>query len=123
MHVEETLENYLETIYILKNSLGRIRAIDLSGEMKLSKPTISVALKKFKEQGYIEADEDGYISLNPTGLSIAEKIYERHTVLTKFLMNIGVSENNAKEDACKLEHDMGDETFDAIKKHFNEMKK
>ena len=115
MKIHESAENYLETILILNNRNGYVRSVDIANELSFTKPSISVAMKAFREEGYIEMDADGHISLTPSGLAIAEKIYERHQTLAKILMALGVSEKTAFADACKIEHDISDETFDKIK--------
>ena len=115
MKILESGENYLETILMLSQKNGEVRSIDIVNEMNFSKPSVSVAMKQFRENGYILMDENGYISLTEKGLAIAEKVYERHTVLTKCLMKLGVSEETAKKDACRIEHDLSDETFEKIK--------
>ena len=115
-HETESTEMYLETILILKNRLGLVRSIDIANEMGYSKPTISVAMKKFRQEGLVTVDESGFVNLTETGRDIAERIYERHQVLT--LVNLGVSQKNAEHDACKIEHDISDETFDALKKEY-----
>ena len=112
MKIHESAENYLETILILKARNGFVRSIDIANELSFTKPSISVAMKAFREEGYIEMNEEGHITLTPSGLAIAEKIYERHQTLAKVLMSIGVSEETAYADACKIEHDISDETFD-----------
>jgi Mn-dependent DtxR family transcriptional regulator len=119
MNVKETLENYVETIYILNNEMGRIRSIDLCKKMNVSKPTISVALKKFKAQGYLDVDEDGSITLTDIGSDIAVKMYKRHTAIAEIFMKIGVDEKTAFEDSCKIEHDISSKTFECLKKYFN----
>lgn len=115
MKIHESAENYLETILILKARNGYVRSVDIANELSFTKPSISVAMKAFREEGYIEMDADGHIFLTPKGLAIAEKIYERHQTLAKILMALGVSEKTAFADACKIEHDISDETFDKIK--------
>ena len=117
-HETESTEMYLETILILKNRLGLVRSIDIANEMGYSKPTISVAMKKFRQEGLVTVDESGFVNLPETGRDIAERIYERHQVLTLILVNLGVSQKNAEHDACKIEHDISDETFDALKKEY-----
>ena len=94
-----------------------MRSIDIVNEMGYSKPSISVAMKRLRENGYIDMDEEGFITLNPSGKAIAERIYARHRWLTKFLVTLGVSEKTAAIDACKMEHDLSDETFECIKAH------
>lgn len=115
MKIQESAENYLETILILKQKLGNVRSIDIANELNYTKPSISVAMKHFREDGYISIDENGYISLTQSGLAIAERVYTRHTLLTKALIHIGVSEETAKEDACRIEHDISDETFEKLR--------
>lgn len=117
MKIQESAENYLETILILHRRNGMVRSIDIVNELNYAKPSISVAMKHFKEEGYITVDNNGYISLTKTGLEIAEKMYERHTFLTSVLMQLGVDEEIAKVDACKIEHHISDEAFEMIKQH------
>ena len=117
-HESESTEMYLETILVLKNRLGLVRSIDIANEMGYSKPTISVAMKKFRAEGLVTVDESGFVNLTETGRDIAERIYERHQVLTHILISLGVSQEHAKHDACKIEHDICDETFDALKKEY-----
>ena len=117
MRSQESAEMYLETILILKQRKGQVRAIDIAGELNFSKPSVSVAMKNLRENGYIQMDDSGYITLTPSGLAIAEKIYERHTFLTAGLINLGVNEETAQEDACRMEHVISVESFEAIKKH------
>lgn len=118
----ETIENYLETIYMIKLKKGSVRSIDISIEMGYSKPTISVTVKKYREEGYITIDNDGYISLTEKGLEIAESIYERHNVIANILMAIGVDEETAFNDSCKIEHCISEKSFQAMKSHFMQMK-
>ncbi len=115
MKIHASAENYLETIYMLHKSKGAVRSIDIANELDFSKPSISVAMKNLRENGYIEVDKDGHITLLKAGLEIAERMYERHTVISKFLVNLGVEETVATEDACKIEHVISDESFEAIK--------
>ena len=115
MKILESAENYLETILVLHQKNGEVRSIDIVNEMNFSKPSVSVAMKHFREDGYIVMDGNGYISLTEKGLAIAQKIYERHTVLTDLLVRMGVSEDTAAQDACRIEHDLSDETFEKIK--------
>ena len=118
MEVHEAAEMYLETILVLKNRLGLVRSIDVANEMGYSKPTISTAMKKFRQEGLVTVDESGFINLTEAGRDIAERIYERHQVLTHILVSLGVSQDHAEEDACKIEHDISDETFAALKKEY-----
>ena len=114
--IRESTENYLETIHILSQRLDRVRSIDVCNELGYSKPTISVVMKQFREKGYIEMDSSGYITLTPSGLEIAQHTYERHLVLTEALVALGVSRETAQADACKIEHDISQETFDCVKR-------
>lgn len=117
MRLQESGEMYLETIYTLSLQSNYVRSIDISEHMGYSKPSVSRAVNLLKNNGYIVMDEDNYITLTETGLEIAQKIYSRHTVLTSLLVHLGVSEDVAAEDACRMEHTISDETFEAIKKH------
>lgn len=116
-NIYESGENYLETILILKNKGKDVRSIDIVREMNLSKPSVSRAMSILKQDGFIVIDGDGYITLTKDGSEIAERIYERHQVLTKWLVNIGVDEQTAAEDACKLEHDISALSFEKLKEH------
>ena len=115
MNVQETTENYLETILMLHQERGFVRSVDVANRMGYSKPTISEQMKKFRAQGYVEMDESGYITLTPSGQEVAERIYERHELFSKLLRQIGVSEQTAQADACRIEHVISAETFDCIK--------
>lgn len=117
MKIHQSAENYLETIYVLTKRNGSVRSIDIANELGFSKPSVSVAMKSLRENGYIDVSGDGRIILLESGIKIAEKLYERHTVLTNALIALGVSIETASEDACKIEHIISEETFDAIKKH------
>ncbi len=119
MKLYESGENYLESILMIKSKKGAVKSIDIVNELNFSKPSVSIAMKKLRTNGYIEMDSDGYIKLTESGLAVAEKIYERHVVITKILAEIGVDEATASEDACRLEHYMSDETFEKLRKHFN----
>lgn len=116
MKIQESAENYLETILILKNKNGAVRSIDIANELGFSKPSVSVAMKNLRENGYIEVDSSGYITLLDSGRQIAEKIYERHTTLSKWLVSLGVDAKTAAEDACRIEHIISSESYEAIKK-------
>ena len=116
MNIHESAENYLETILILKNRKGMVRSIDIANEMEFSKPSVSVAMKNLKENGYIRVDDEGYITLTAQGAAIAETIYERHTVISDWLTSLGGDKKIAAEDACRIEHCISKETFEAIKK-------
>ena len=115
--IRESTENYLETIYVLSQRMKEVRSIDVCNELGYSKPTISVAMKQFRENGFIEMDAAGHITLTAAGLAIARGTYERHQVLSRLLIALGVSEETALADACKMEHDISQETFDCLKKH------
>ena len=117
MKINESAENYLETILILKNRKGFVRAIDIASELEFSKPSVSVAMKNLRENGYISVDPDGNINLLEKGQKIAEKMYERHTLLSNWLMALGVDPKTAVEDACRIEHVISSESFSAIKAH------
>jgi len=113
--IRESTENYLETIYILSQRMKDVRSIDVCNELGYSKPTISVVMKQFRENGYIEMDGNGHITLTDTGLQIALSTYERHQVLSSLLMALGVSKETALSDACKIEHDISQETLECVK--------
>ena len=115
MHLQESGEMYLETIYVLSQQKNIVRAIDVGEHLGYSKPSVSRAVGLLKQGGYVASDEDGFLVLTDSGRTAAEKIFERHTVLSQFLIKLGVSEASASEDACKIEHVICDETFDAIK--------
>ena len=117
MSIHESAEDYLETILILKERIGQVRSIDIATEMNYSKPSISVAMKKLRENGYIQVDGEGFIELTDAGYAIASDIYNRHRVLTDFFVSLGVDENTAAEDACKIEHDLSAPTFEKIMEH------
>ena len=117
MNIHESAENYLETILTLKNRLGMVRSIDIVNELEVSKPSVSIAMKKLREGGYIEMDSEGYISLLPGGMEIAQRIYERHRMLTRLFVTLGVSEETAAADACKIEHYLSDETYQKLQEH------
>ena len=116
MSLQESGEMYLETIYVLSKKSNSVRAIDVAEEMGYSKPSISRAIGILKQGGYVITDEHGFLTLTESGRETAEKIYERHTILSNFLIHIGVSPEVADEDACKVEHILSEETFEAIKK-------
>ena len=117
MRIQESGEMYLETIHVLLQEKKYVRSVDVAEHMGYSKPSISRAMGLLNNGGFIEIAPDGAITLTETGLAVAEKIYERHTLLTRLLITLGVSEATALEDACKLEHAISDESFEAIKKH------
>ena len=121
MILHESMEMYLETILILQERLHNVRAIDIAKEMNFSKPTVSIALKKLKENDYVDInDHNNYVTLTEKGLDIANNIYDKHKTLTDFLVSIGVSKENAANDACKIEHDISEETFLCIKKYLKQ---
>ena len=117
MKIHESAEDYLERILMLRLKNGMVRSIDIVRDLDYSKPSVSVAMKRLRENGYIEMDADGYISLLPPGEAIATRIYARHQVLTQFLVQLGVSPDNAAADACKIEHVISKESFAALKNH------
>ena len=117
MRVYESAEDYLEAILVIGQRRGVVRSIDIANELGFSKPSVSVAMKKLRESGRIEMDPDGFIRLLPAGREIAEHIYERHRTLTDFFVYLGVDEETASADACKVEHDLSAETFARIKEH------
>ena len=117
MVIHQSAEDYLETILILRERNGMVRSIDIVNELGFTKPSVSVAMKKLRENGYILADRDGYITLTELGQAVADRVYERHRVLTAVLTAIGVDEETAAADACKIEHDLSDQTFARIKEY------
>ena len=117
MHIQESGEMYLETIFVLLKEKNLVRSVDVAEHMGYSKPSISRAMGLLKKGGFIEIAPDGAITLTDAGVQVAEKIYERHTLLTRLLVQLGVSPETAAEDACKLEHAISDESFEAIKRH------
>lgn len=119
----ESSEDYLERILMLKNKNGKVRSIDIVDDMNFSRASVSVAMKKLKENNYIVFDEDGYIDLTNDGYKIASSIYERHMLIANLLMEIGVSSKQAFDDACKIEHNLSQESFLALKSHYNNIKK
>lgn len=117
MNIQESGEMYLETIYVLSLTSDRVRAIDVGEYMGFSKPSVSRALGLLKNGGYVMTDGNGYLKLTPAGKEVAQKIYERHEILTAFLVGLGIDEEIASHDACKIEHVISDESFEAIKKN------
>ena len=117
LKIQESAENYLETILMLGKEKGNVRSIDIATALSFSKPSVSVAMKNLRENGYILMDKDGYIALTEKGHEIAETIYERHTLLSSFLMYLGVSRETATQDACRIEHVISPESFEALKQH------
>ena len=122
MHIFESGEDYLERILMLQNELGNVRAIDIANSMNYSKPSVSVALKKLKANNLIEINNEGNITLTVEGRKKALEVYERHTIITKFLLHIGVNKDVELKDACKIEHDLSDETFNKLKEFCNTIK-
>ena len=120
MHMQESGEMYLETILILSRTKGQVRSIDIVDYMSFSKPSVSRAVGLLKSGGYILVDPEGYITLTDAGREVAEKIYDRHTTLTELLTRLGVDPDVAAEDACRMEHTISDESFEALKRHMNQ---
>ena len=114
----ESLEDYLERILMLSKKIQHVRSIDIANDMSFSKPSISIAMKKLKQEDYIKIDENGYIFLTEKGLNVASEVYERHTIITNTLIALGVNETQAKQDACLIEHDLSKESFDCIKAYY-----
>jgi len=119
MEIHESAEDYLETILKLEEKNGNVRSIDIVNDMNFSKPSISIAMKKLRENGYIEMDNSGFIRLLAPGREIATRIYARHKLLRRFLMALGVEEKRADEQACKIEHDIDDDTYEKIDNYYN----
>ncbi len=117
MHTNESAENYLETILILSKIRPVVRSVDVAEELGFKKPSVSVAMKNLREKNHITVTKEGFIYLTSSGREIAEMIYERHQFLTKWLISLGVDEKIAAQDACRIEHDISKESFDAIKRH------
>ena len=117
MKIHESAENYLETILVLQQRKGSVRSIDIANELEFSKPSVSVAMKNLRLKGYIEMDPSGQIHLRPEGQRIAEAVLEKHQLMTRFLIALGVSPEVAAEDACRIEHVLSNESFEAIKDH------
>ena len=115
MKIHESAENYLETILMLSKKQSYVRSIDIANELGFSKPSVSVAMKNFREEGYITVDENGFLDLTEKGLEIANAVYERHLVIAKALIALGVSEKTAYEDSCKIEHCISHESFEKLK--------
>ncbi len=121
MIIKESAENYLEAILMIKKEKGTARSIDVAHKLGFAKPSVSVAMKSFREEGYITIDTDGGISLTEKGLKIASKVYERHEVIARALIALGVDEKTAYEDSCKIEHDVSDQTFEKLKEHLRKV--
>ena len=120
MKIQESAENYLETILILSRQKPDVHSIDIANELEFSKPSVSVAMKNLRQKGYIIMDDENHISLTPSGRQIAETIYERHTFISDWLIRLGVSEDTAIKDACRIEHVISAESFEAIKKQVSQ---
>ena len=123
MRTEESAENYLETVLLLSQKNGKVRSVDIARERGFSKPTVSIALKKLVQKGYVEIGADLAVVLTQDGRRIAEKIYERHRLITQMLVDIGVNETTAAQDACKMEHDISEESFACLKAFYEKAKK
>lgn len=117
MKIRKSSEDYLEAMLVLQERHGYIRSVDIAAELNVTKPSVSYATKRLRESGYITMDKEGLITLTEKGLEIAESMYERHRLLTQFFVRLGINEDVAREDACKIEHDLSEETFQAIKNH------
>lgn len=117
MKIHQSAEDYLETILILRERKGSVRSIDVAGELGFSKASVSVAMKKLRETGYVLMDEDGLLSLTESGQKVASRIYARHRLLTEFFVQLGVDEKVAAADACRIEHDISEETFTKLLEH------
>lgn len=120
MNLHESGEDYLEAILMLREAKGQVRSIDVAGELGVTKPSVSVAMKKLREAGHITVDENGLLSLTAQGEEIAQRIYERHRILTQLLVGLGVDETTAAQEACKLEHHISDDTFQKMKAHLQQ---
>ena len=119
MTIQKSAEDYLEAILMLKEERGYVRAIDVAEKLGVTKPSVSFATKRLRENGYITTDPAGMLVLLPPGLEIAERMYERHKLLSELLIGLGVSPETARDDACKIEHDLSEESFAAIREHAN----
>ena len=117
MRILESSEDYLEAMLMMQEKHGFIRSIDIAAELGVTKPSVSYATKRLRENGYITMDKDGLITLTPAGMEIASRVYDRHKTLTPFFMYLGVDEKTAREDACKVEHDLSQVTYEAIVRH------
>ena len=122
MAITDSVADYLEAIMVLQREKGYVRAVDIANYFGYSRPTVSQTLKSFRQKGYVEVDEDSFVKLTELGQSIADATWERHTVLTQVLMAIGVTEETAKADACRIEHDISDETFRCIREFYERQK-
>ena len=122
MNIRQSAEDYLETILILHERKGSVRSIDIANEMGFSKPSVSVAMKNLRENGYIQVDESGHITLTQMGYDVADKIYERHKVVSEYFVLLGVDPETAAQDACKIEHILSNDSFQAIKGQYEKLK-
>ena len=122
MDVSEAIQNYLETIHILSLKHNEVHAVDICNHLSYSRPTVSIVLRQMRESGLVTVDDLNHIHLTDEGLSIAKRLYERHNVISELFVRLGVSRETAVEDACKIEHDISDETFECIKKHIDSIK-
>lgn len=118
MIIKESAENYLEAILMIQKQKGTVRSIDVANELGFSKPSVSVAMKNFREDGYIQMDQDGCITLTEKGHAVANRVYERHQLIAKVLIALGVDKEIAYEDSCKIEHDLSEQTFEKIKEFY-----
>ena len=121
MNIRRSAEDYLEAMLMMREKHGYIRSIDVAVQLGVTKPSVSIAVKQLRENGYVLMDADGLITLTDTGLSVAEQVYDRHKRLTDFLTILGVPEETARADACRIEHDLSEESFAAICRHAEEM--
>ena len=119
MNIHESAEDYLEMILMLYEKNGNVRSIDIASGLSVSKPSVSFAMKHLREDGYIQMNKDNYITLTEKGMEIARRVYDRHKAVTAFLVKLGVDEKTARKDACKIEHDISPETYDAICRFMN----
>lgn len=118
MKIQESAENYLETILVLSKRIGAVRSIDIVNELDFAKPSVSVYVRNLRDNGFINIDKSGYITLTDSGKEIAEKVYDRHQILTRILTSLGVSKETAENDACRIEHVISTESFETIKRRF-----
>ena len=117
MKIQKAAEDYLEAMLMMKEQHGYIRSVDVAGQLGVTKPSVSYATRRLREYGYITMDRDGLIALTPAGMEIAQRIYTRHRLLTEYLTRLGVTEETARADACRIEHDLSEESFEAIRRH------
>lgn len=123
MSIHEAGENYLETILTETRRIGRVRSVDICAALGFSKPSVSIAMKKLREEGFVSVDKDGFLALTDSGRTVAERIFDRHNTIAAMLMELGVSSETAFADACKIEHDISDESFNLIKEHLSRSQK